>query len=101
LHTVLQDLVRAGLVRSQPGPGGGYALAKSPDVIAILDVVNAVAPLERINSCPLGLRSHTSLCPLHRELDRVYAETERALSKVSIGQLIRSKSPITPLCEVN
>lgn len=100
LHTVLQDLVRAGLVRSQPGPGGGYALAESPDTIAILDVVNAVAPLERINRCPLGLRSHTSLCPLHRELDRVYAETERALSKVSIGQLIRSKSRITPLCEV-
>jgi Rrf2 family protein len=101
LHTVVQDLVRAGLVRSQPGPGGGYALAESPDTIAILDVVNAVAPLERINGCPLGLRSHTSLCPLHREIDRVYAETERALSRVNIGQLIRSKSPITPLCEVN
>ena len=101
LHTVLQDLVRAGLVRSQSGPGGGYALAKQPECIVILDVVNAVAPLERINRCPLGLRSHTSLCPLHRELDRVYGDTERALSMVNIGQLIRSKSPITPLCEVN
>ena len=30
LHKVLQDLVRAELVRSQPGPGGGYGLARSP-----------------------------------------------------------------------
>jgi Rrf2 family protein len=100
LHKVLQDLVHAGLVRSQPGPGGGYALAKSPEKIAILDVVNAVAPLERIRHCPLGLRSHTSLCPLHKELDRVYAETQRALSIVNIAQLIRSKSAVRPLCEV-
>ena len=91
LHKVLQDLVHAGLVRSQPGPGGGYALAKSPERISILDVVNAAASLERIDRCPLGLRSHTSLCPLHKELDRVYAATEQALSSVSIAQLLRSK----------
>ena len=28
LHKVLQDLVRAKIVRSQSGPGGGYALAR-------------------------------------------------------------------------
>jgi len=99
LHKVLQDLVHAGLVRSQPGPGGGYALAKSPEKVAILDVVNAVAPLERIRKCPLGLPSHTSLCPLHKELDKVYAATEKALSRVTIGQFIGSNSRIVPLCE--
>ena len=82
LHKVLQDLVRAKLVRSQSGPGGGYALALSPERITILDVANAVAPLERIRHCPLGLTSHTSLCPLHAELDRVYAATE-AFQRVS------------------
>jgi Rrf2 family transcriptional regulator, nitric oxide-sensitive transcriptional repressor len=100
LHKVLQDLVRAKLVRSQSGPGGGYALAKSPEEITILDVVNAVAPLERIRRCPLGLRSHTRLCPLHAELDQVYASAEQALSRVTIEQLLRSTSPIVPLCEV-
>jgi len=100
LHKVLQDLVRAGLVRSQPGPGGGYALARSPEKITILDVVNAVAPLERIRHCPLGLTSHTRLCPLHAELDRVYAATQAALARVTIAQMLRSTSPIVPLCEV-
>ncbi len=100
LHKVLQDLVRAKLVRSHPGPGGGYALARPPEKITILDVVNAVAPLERIRRCPLGLASHTRLCPLHSELDSVYAATEEALSGVTLGQLLQSTSQIVPLCQV-
>ncbi len=101
LHKVLQDLVNAGLVRSRSGPGGGYSLALASDKITILDVVNAVAPLERIRHCPLGLPSHTSLCPLHKELDRAYAATEEAFSRVTIGQLLRSTSEFVPLCDVS
>jgi Rrf2 family nitric oxide-sensitive transcriptional repressor len=100
LHKVVQDLARGGLVRSQPGPGGGYSIAKSPKKLTILDVVNAVAPLERIHHCPLGLTSHTRLCPLHRELDKAYAETEKAFARVTLDQLLRSTSAIVPLCEV-
>jgi Rrf2 family protein len=100
LHKVLQDLVQARLVRSQPGPGGGYALARPPTEITILDVVNAVAPLERIRNCPLGLATHTKLCPLHKELDQVYAAIEKSLSRVTIAQLLRSTRDIVPLCEV-
>lgn len=100
LHKVLQDLVRAELVRSRSGPGGGYSLTRQADEITILDVVNAVAPLERIRHCPLGLTSHTSLCPLHRELDNAYAATEEAFSRVTIGQVLRSDSKIIPLCDV-
>jgi Rrf2 family protein len=100
LHKVVQDLVRGGLLRSQPGPGGGYAIARSPKKLTILDVVDAVAPLERIRRCPLGLASHTRLCPLHRELDKAYAETEKAFARVTLDQLLRSTSAIVPLCEV-
>lgn len=99
LHRVVQDLVRAELVRSQPGPGGGYAFAGSPDGTSILDIVNAVAPLERITRCPLGLTSHTALCPLHKELDKAVASTERALSRVTLAQLLRSGGKVAPLCE--
>lgn len=101
LHRVLQDLVEAQLVTSRPGPGGGYALSRSADTLSILDVVNAVAPLERIKSCPLGLPSHTKLCPLHRELDRAYAATEEAFARVTIGKLLRSTKDVTPLCDVS
>jgi hypothetical protein len=62
--------------------------------------VNAVAPVERIRHCPLGLPSHTSLCPLHKELDKAYAANEEAFARVTMGQVLRSESKIIPLCDV-
>lgn len=99
LTRVLQDLAAAGLLRSRPGPGGGYELCKPSDQLSILDVVNTVDPIERITKCPLGLKGHTRLCPLHTELDNAYAATEAAFAKVSISELINSANPIIPLCD--
>ena len=99
LNRVLQDLVAAELIESRCGPRGGYKLAKPTDAITILDVVNAVSPLSRITTCPLGLKSHTSLCPLHAELDRAYAATEAAFAGFTMKQLLDSTSPIVPLVE--
>ncbi|MFC1758983.1 RrF2 family transcriptional regulator, partial [Planctomycetota bacterium] len=97
LTRVLQDLASSGLVASRSGPGGGYVLIRETGEVTILDVINAVAPLERITSCPLGLKSHTSLCPLHGELDRAFAATEAAFAAVTIRQLLESTNPIVPL----
>jgi Rrf2 family protein len=99
LQRVMQDLAAAGLVRSRPGPGGGYELAAPAAEVSILDVVNAVSPIERIRRCPLGLNSHVELCPLHKELDAAYAATETAFRGVTLQSLIESTSPIIPLCE--
>lgn len=99
LTRVLQDLAAAGLVTSRPGPGGGYELCSDINTLTILAVVNTVAPIERIRSCPLGLESHTALCPLHAELDKAYAATEAAFASVTIAALLASASPIKPLCE--
>ena len=101
LTRVLQDLAAAGLVRSRSGPGGGYELAQDVQTLTILQVINAVSPLERIRNCPLGLKSHTALCPLHAELDRAYAATEAAFAGVTIVSLLESTSAVIPLCDVS
>ena len=99
LNKVLKGLVEAGLIASRPGPGGGYSLVKSPSAVSILDVVNAVDPVERIRHCPLGLTSHTQLCPLHKELDKAYAATEASFASVTMEQLLKSDSTVIPLCD--
>lgn len=99
LTRVLQDLCAAGLVQSRPGPGGGYELILPPGKLTIFDVINTVEPIERIKKCPLGLTTHTKLCPLHAALDRTYAATEKAFKGVTIEELVNSTNPIVPLCE--
>lgn len=99
-HTVLQQLRKNGLVESQSGPGGGYCLARSAADTSVLDVVNAVDPLERFHSCPLGDVSHKTLCPLHRELDQFAAAAERSMSKVTLLQLLDNRRGDAPLCQV-
>ncbi len=99
-HKVLQALVRAGLVGSHSGPGGGYTLLRSPEDVSILDVVSAIEPIPRIRRCPLGLKGHTSLCPLHRQLDDAAAQTEKAFAQVTLAQLLNQSHGVPPLCEV-
>lgn len=101
LTRVLQDLCAVGMVRSRPGPGGGYELVIATDKLTILDIVNTVEPIQRIKKCPLGLKKHTALCPLHAELDRAYAATEAAFAAVTIEDLVNSASPVSPLCKVS
>jgi DNA-binding IscR family transcriptional regulator len=80
---------------------GGMTLARSPDEITILDVVNAVEPIARIRSCPLGLTAHGArLCPLHRRLDSALALVEKAFAETTLSDILAEPSRSTPLCEV-
>lgn len=99
LSKVLQGLSRAGIVRSQRGLRGGSVLAKSPDVLTVYEVVQAVDPLQRIRTCPLDIASHgEALCPLHRRLDDAMANVELSFRRSTIRDLIREPSASRPLC---
>lgn len=100
LIKVLQAIGRAGLVTAQRGRGGGFVLRRTSSEISVLDVMNAVDPLRRIQHCPLGLKSHTTaLCPLHRKLDDAIRHVEEAFASTSIAELLNDPSPIQPLRE--
>ncbi|MBI4717283.1 MAG: Rrf2 family transcriptional regulator [Planctomycetes bacterium] len=100
LAKVLQTLARAGLVRSQRGLRGGFALTRPAAEITLLEVVSAVDPVKRIERCPLGLDGHgTNLCPLHRRLDQATAEVERSLADVTIADILDEPGRSTPLCQ--
>jgi len=101
LSKVLQSLSREGFVKSQRGLHGGFRLLHSPDAINILDVVNAVDPIERIETCPLGLKSHGKhLCPLHQRMDDALAAVEKAFSETTLAEVLADPSRSTPLCEI-
>ncbi len=100
LSKVLQQLRRAGVLRSQRGVNGGVSLVKRPEELTILEVVNAVDPMRRIRECPLGLASHgIRLCPLHRRLDNAMASVEDAFRGTTLAEILAEPSDSIPLCE--
>lgn len=102
LAKVLQNLNRARLIQTQRGIGGGITLTRPPSQVTILDVINAVDPIRRIATCPLGLSSHGArLCPLHSRLDRALANVEIAFGSTTLSDLLQEESNSRPLCEVS
>ena len=101
LSKVLQNLCHKGIVHSQRGVGGGMTLAKSPEELTILDVVNAVDPIRRIQTCPLGLASHgIRLCPLHKRMDNALAMVEQAFRGTTLAEVLAEPTESKPLCDV-
>lgn len=99
LSKVLQSLARGKIVRSQRGIGGGVSLAIPPEKLTVLAVVNAVEPLRRIRTCPLGLSAHgVNLCPLHRRMDDALAHVEKALGGSTIADILAEPTKSKPLC---
>lgn len=100
LSKVLKSLVRAGVVQSQRGLGGGFVLTKPPEQINILEVLNAVDPIQRIRTCPLGLNAHgTVLCALHKRLDDATAIIEQTFADTTIAEILARPTASIPLYE--
>ena len=98
LRKVLAKLRAKGLIHSQRGTGGGITLVADPKKTTILEVVNAVDPIVRIEQCPLGLPEHVSLCPLHHELDQSILSIQQALGSKTIAELLPELSDPTLHC---
>lgn len=78
LHQVLQELQRARLVTSRPSRSGGYSLARSPEEITILEVVEALeGPIEAEECALRGGPCHwENVCALHW----VWSSAQQALA---------------------
>lgn len=64
---LLTQLAAAGLVNGQPGPGGGYTLAKSAGKICLMDIASLFEQSEPPSLCPFGHGwcGKGEPCPLH------------------------------------
>ena len=99
LSKVLQALGRAELVKATRGLHGGFTLARPPAQVTVYDVVQAVEPLQRIRTCPLGLSAHgVRLCPLHRRLDDAMKLVEDSFRASTMAELLAEPTRSKPLC---
>ncbi len=95
VEAILGELRRAGLVRSQRGAEGGYALARPAGEITLGQVIRAVdGPLAEVR----GLRPHeTTYTGVAEHLPQVWvavrAALRRVLDETSLQQVLTGKLP--------
>lgn len=93
----LQALSKAGILATQPGPRGGYRLARGPEQITLLDIVLAVEGPEPAFRCteirqrgpnPLPPRYHAAPCGISAAMlkaERAYRAELRAVSVADLA----------------
>ena len=92
---VMTPLVRAGWVRSEPGPTGGYSLRVDLATVSVLAVVEAVEGPTDTGRCVLADRpcSERGLCALHTAWTRARQELLRELDATSVCEHATARTP--------
>ncbi|MDX1618067.1 MAG: Rrf2 family transcriptional regulator [Balneolaceae bacterium] len=90
LSKILQQLVKRKLLISTKGPSGGFKLSRSPQQIAIIDVVEAIDGLDIFNQC--GYRSQpcdeSDPCPIHADYKKIRERVYQLFLTTSLEGLI-------------
>ncbi|WP_329223246.1 Rrf2 family transcriptional regulator [Streptomyces microflavus] len=92
----LQALSRAGLVQSVQGKAGGYVLTRSPSLITVLDVVEAVdgpgpafvcTEIRQRGPVATPPEACTTPCAINRAMGRAEAAWREALRSITVADL--------------
>lgn len=89
LAKVFQRLVKAGILHSAKGRGGGFSLARPGGEIAVMDIVIALEGQQHFGGCVLGLDrcSDTMPCPQHDQYKPVRQRLREYLSQTTVSDL--------------
>lgn len=83
---MLQPLVRAGYLKSNRGPGGGFVFAVPPEEITLKNVVEGIEGKSRKKYCLLG---GTAPPPLQDRWSEIWDLSEKLLETTTVADLIK------------
>ncbi len=89
LAKILQKLGKVTLVKSYRGVKGGFILARAPQEISLLDVIEAIQGPVAMNICALDktLCERSSGCAIHPVWVEIRKQVEQALRKKNFASL--------------
>lgn len=98
LAKIFQSLARAGLVRSNRGTGGGFTLARKPEEITTLDIIEAIEGpisfqrcLEAPTECP-----HLGGCPLCGLFATAQTQVRDVFAQTTLADLLKAPPRAVP-----
>ena len=95
LAKILQQLTRAGMLKSHAGMNGGYALARDARSISAFEVIHTIDGPFFITSCTKGAKGCdlTPSCTIKEPLARVNDTIAGVLKSISIHDLAEGEHP--------
>ena len=91
LSAVLQQLVRAGLVRSHRGVAGGYSLARPPEQTSLREIYTALEGVQ-LDRCGLSLEPECprqNICRLSLRIRTIEHDFLKLLERHTLDRLAR------------
>lgn len=95
---LLKSLTRAGLVVSERGVQGGYALARPADLISAADIIDALEGPVAITECSSanGACNLEAYCRVGKAWQKINRSIRTALQQVSLADLQTRGEPLAP-----
>lgn len=99
LLKTIRSLVTAGILNSRCGADGGYFLAKKPEDITLLEVIEALEGPIIINRC-LGDSKYCSknsgkTCAIHHALEDIQVNLVKQFKSQNFAQLVQNQRVIS------
>jgi len=91
LGKIMQQIVKAGLLKSTKGPYGGFSLADKTLNTPVIKLVEITDGTEQFSMCVLNLKYCNGLnpCPLHYEMEEAKKNYLNVFSKNTFGDLLK------------
>lgn len=92
---ILKQLMREGLVLSHRGVKGGYALARPPEAISVVEIIDALEGRVGLTECGSGpgVCSQESACSVRTNWQRINSAVREALANVTLAEMAEPDLP--------
>ena len=96
LRKVLHELVRAGVLRSTRGKGGGFRLALAPDRLSLLTIVGRFDGITEQRRCILGRQECSDVrpCPMHHRWKATAQQITHFFGSTTVADVVADTTPI-------
>jgi Rrf2 family protein len=100
LAKIVQSLAHAGIVESHRGVGGGFRLARRPEQVSVLDILQAIEGTLALQSCTenpalcVWDSSRMESCTLCALFTEAQARVTDLFAKTTLADLARTKADV-------
>lgn len=94
LAQILPLLANHGLVKSQQGAHGGYALARAPETISFLEIIESVEGPLRLNKCVEGQHDDCTIldsCEMQHVWNQAQTQMVGFLRGVTMADMLEAR----------